>query len=1375
MSDARHDRNLLFGILAVQMDFISRDALVCAMNAWVLAKDKPLGEILAEQKALAGDRRSLLEALVQEHLKQHGGDPEKSLAAVSSIGSVREDLRQIDDPQVQASLVHLPATSPAADPDATRAQSVGSSTSSGTRFRILRPHAEGGLGKVSVARDEELSREVALKEIKERHADDQDSRSRFLMEAEITGGLEHPSIVPVYGLGQYADGRPYYAMRFIRGDSLKEAVDRFHDPQAEKSNPGERALQLRKLLGRFLDVCNAIAYAHSRGVLHRDLKPGNIMLGQYGETLVVDWGLAKAVDRPELKMESSEGLLRLSSGSGSAATQMGSALGTPQYMSPEQAAGRLDLLGPASDVYGLGATLYYVLTGKPPIQAEDVGAVLNKVERGEFRPPRAVNPEIAPPLEAICLKAMALKPADRYSSPRTLAEDVEHWLADEPVAAHRDSILARLARAARRHKVATAAIAALLLAAIVGLSIGTVLLGREQVQTDRARQAAVANFAKAEAAQNEAEGERRIAVAARQATERTLIDTYVTSGLCADERDDLCEAFLWFAEAARLAVDEPERRGINLLRAANWQNRILVPCRAFPHQRLPQANYGLYRTLAFDASGQYLLAFILPDQCAVWDVERESKLSLEETPKSVSGAQWSPDGHWLVLGSADGEARVYGVPDFQLAHRVKTQGPIRAIAFSRDGRYLALAGGSLARVCDLQAHDLAGPEFPHPQAVATVQFNDQGNRLATACGDGQARVFALPGGTDPGPGVPGAAPLFSPVPHRLGSLSAIVPTFVDGGRGLLTCADGTRLVWSNAETGKPARSIVCPAGNSPLNVLALSPDRRYLALAWESGVQMWDVGDEKPHAVGPFLRPEGTALDAAFDATGKMLVTCGHGLAADFWSVPEGDALYHRIMHGSIVHRVAFSPHPGVPGARQLVASAEEIGLVRIWKLPRENPGDYRIAVDGTTRAVLSADGRHFITAGVSYRNGTLLTARVYDAATGKPAGPPIKPGGIVIDAAMSCDGQHAATASSPATTQAGRSAAMFLPDGKAGSVRVWNWKTGEAIVDPIAMPSEPRSLDYSPDGKLVACICAEGEVVVLDAVSGRIAEKMDSGVRAGHYQPNLHVANCSVRFSPDGRNVVTWEMGNTVQVWNPADGKLRYAPLSHDGRVWDVQFSPDARFLVTAAADDCARVWDLATGRLAAAPLSHPYLVDSARFSPDGRQMLTTCGDCAERLWDWQAGRLLAPPHQSEGVCYEVRFSPDERSVVTANYLGFARLLDRHTLRLVAPRMALKGIALSVAVTPDSGHAVVAGFGGTVYGFGLADLLHASDEDPEELCLLAELASGRCLQEGAVVRLTPEEWMRRWHTFREKFPQSTEMQSQKRASTVAQGMGASY
>ena len=398
------DSNFLFGLLALQTGTIDQAALVAAFHAWTRDKALSMAEILLGQGVIDAGDRAALEALAAKHVMRNGGDIEKSVAAVPAPRSIVTELASIEITEATADaflgpLADAPGVTVRTDgnPDANARVSMGGAVGNGQRFRVLRPHARGGLGAVFVAIDAELNREVALKQILDQHADDATSRSRFVVEAQITGGLEHPGIVPVYGLGHDGDGRPYYAMRFIRGESLKEAIDRFHQrentqipsPLVEEGRVGaaarapaeSRDLELRKLLRRFLDVCNAIDYAHSRGVIHRDIKPANIIVGNHGETLVVDWGLAKPIGRVEPGTESVERLLTPSSASGSAVTLPGSTLGTPAYMSPEQADGRLDRLGPWSDVYSLGATLYCLLTGKPPFEGDGLGRARRRAER----------------------------------------------------------------------------------------------------------------------------------------------------------------------------------------------------------------------------------------------------------------------------------------------------------------------------------------------------------------------------------------------------------------------------------------------------------------------------------------------------------------------------------------------------------------------------------------------------------------------------------------------------------------------------------------------------------------------------------------------------------------------------------------------------------------------------------------------------------------------------------------------------------------------------------------------------------------------------------------------------------------------------------
>ena len=526
--------DLLFGVLALQAGLISRGALFAAYHATLADPAPGLAAHLGEQGAVSHAQRTLIEGLVAEHRRRQRGDVEAALTAVLAARADRAALPPADDLAQWATLGFAGPSSDAsfsatvadlgdgatiAGPDVATVPNAAAATVVGTmadmgfsvaeatvgrglgeRFEVVSQHASGGLGVVFLARDGELNREVALKRIKDRLADDPVSRARFLLEAEVTGGLEHPGVVPVYGLGTSADGRLYYAMRFIRGESLADAIAAFHADDALKLDPGARSLALRKLLRRFLDVCNTIEYAHGRGVLHRDIKPDNVMVGRYGETLVVDWGIAKVTGRTDPTRAAGERPLSPASGVGATETLAGTTIGTPAYMSPEQASGAIDALGPPSDVYSLGATLYTILTNKPAFEGRDLTAILIAVRNGTFPPPRERDRSIDPALEAICLKAMALLPAGRYPTARALADDLERWMADEPVSARPDPPSERVRRWMRRRRTAVTAGVAAVLVAMVGLAVVLVVQERSNRELRAANNEVQARFALAQKA-----------------------------------------------------------------------------------------------------------------------------------------------------------------------------------------------------------------------------------------------------------------------------------------------------------------------------------------------------------------------------------------------------------------------------------------------------------------------------------------------------------------------------------------------------------------------------------------------------------------------------------------------------------------------------------------------------------------------------------------------------------------------------------------------------------------------------------------------------------------------------------------------------------
>jgi WD40 repeat protein/serine/threonine protein kinase len=1200
----------LFGILALQMDFVSRDALIAAMHAWVLDKDRPLGQILLEQRALAPKRLALLESLVEEHLDEHGREPEKSLAAVGSAGMARFKLDQIADPDVQASLARVlaePASPGDTAPEGTVVyQPV---KSSGTRFVILRPHAKGGLGEVFVALDEELNREVALKAIQERNAQDAVSRARFVQEAEITGRLEHPGIVPVYGYGEYPGGRPYYAMRFIKGDSFKQAIQRFHD--TKRAADGPRALALRKLLGAFLAVCQAIHYAHSRGILHRDLKPDNIMLGKFGETLVVDWGLAKPLDQPASAADATErslgeAPLRPSSGSGSVETQAGVAVGTPGYMSPEQVTGRHDLMGPASDVYGLGATLYCLLTGQAAFAGGDVAEVLQRVQRGEFPPPRAVDAGIAAPLEAICLKAMALAPPARYASAQDLAEDLEHWLADEPVQAYPEPRRARLVRWARRHKPLVAGAAALLLTAVVALSLGLVLLGRANTAIQGQRDQAEKNFDQAEknfaeAQRQREQAEKNFAEAQRQ---REQADAHLYRSLVGE------------AQAIRTA------RGSGY-RAAAWKRLEQVL-----RLQTPEKDPLQLRLEAAASLGDFVGL-----EPTVW-----------ESPAGTDFAAFDlhPDGDVLAIllwSGTTSQVLLRNVVTGQEVTRLRAdRGSLNSVKFSADGRKL-FAGSSMGTIQVWEVN--ASGEWV---GAKTLVAAPQPGRFVTPSPlfPFFVRPWQLP-------------PIFRLAVSPEGKhLAALHFSFISvPAISVWNLADGTRAP-AFAASGEPS------AGVSLFLSVAFSPQGNLLAAGYSgtdsNGVLVWDVATR---TVQQTLRPDlGQLTHVCFCADGKNLACAGLDGVALFDTVDFQRRLFVR---GDFPYTVAFSPD-----SRLLAIPAPQFGVVRLWNIITNREVAVLSHPGGGSFGSFSADGKRLVSGGFkSVRIWSLLGAGEKLTLSGHSGGVPglaFGPDGKLL---ASAGKDHSVRLWDPVTGKLVRElrgfrgpaqSVAFSADGRflttteyTGGVKVWEVQSGHelATVPPTLGPGH-FSAGFSPDGKSFM-VCGEAGVRIWSVVHVGPGENGCTRLVLKEAPSPLPADANSARFSPDSkllawvavdsrgtRRVSVWDLSTAQERSWPAD-VFQYLALS---------FLPDSKHLALVNWETGqVEVWDATTGQVTTAFGKKELLsggISHTALSPDGT-WLAVGGRKPVTVWDLTKRELVLALPEERGTVWSLAWSPNK------------------------------------------------------------------------------------------------------------------------------------
>ena len=471
----------------------------------------------------------------------------------------------------------------------------------------------------------------------------------------------------------------------------------------------------------------------------------------------------------------------------------------------------------------------------------------------------------------------------------------------------------------------------------------------------------------------------------------------------------------------------------------------------------------------------------------------------------------------------------------------------------------------------------------------------------------------------------------------------------------------------------------------------------------------------------------------AFSPDSRRLLIGSTDRIAEIRAVPSGELIGQPLIHPAGIYHVGFSPDG------QSFATAQDGGMVRLWGLPRQTPAGFRLALEGTySFAKISPDGKHVLPTGMNQTGCTVKSTRVYELSSGKPTGPPLEPGGVILGATFAPDGRHVAMLSGRRDQPA--------------YAHFWDWRSGKEALAPVPLPSDPRWLEFSPDGRRVAVICGDGELLLIETKNGRVAARWRTSRQLAGSGAYTH-GNGVVRFGPDGQTLFVWGLTKSVPAYDVETGKVRYE-LAHEEPCHGVRFSPDGRRVVTAAYDKRARVWDYATGEPVAKPIQHPDWVFDAYFHPDGRHLLTTCRDGRTRVWDWLSGRLVSPAFEHRDEVHSAAFTPDGRWVVTASLDKTARVWDWRTGTPVTPVLPLEGKGLSVTVSPDSRKVVIGGFANALDIIDLDDLYALDESDVSDLCLWAEVLSGQRVHEGGgVTNLTAEEWLKRWQEFRQRQP----------------------
>jgi WD40 repeat protein len=1089
-------------------------------------------------------------------------------------------------------------------------------------YKVLGLLGKGGMGVVYKARQQALGREVALKMILAAEHAGAEQRQRFRREAQAVARLQHPNVVQVFEVGEH-QGLPYFSMEFCPGGSLSEQLS--GGPLA----PAEAAALVEAL-------ARAVHAAHLAHVVHRDLKPGNVLFAADGTPKITDFGLAKRLDVP-------------------GHTQTGAVVGTPSYMAPEQAGGKTKEIGPAADVYALGALLYEVLTGRPPFRGTTSLDVLMQVLEQDPSPPRQLRPDVPRDLETICLHCLKKDPKKRYSTALDLAEDLRRFGRGEPIRARPAGRGERLFLwAARRPALAGVYALAVTAAVLCGLGAGAAWLWQ---RAEEARREAAGSRDAIAAEKEETEKALRQAEDARQATERALHDTEAARSETAQARDRLdaekkqTESALRAAQQAREATERALRE-TEAARSETAQARDRLDAEKKQTERALKAEEAA-RQEAIRAL--YLRRISLA--YAEWRDNEQGRAEqlLEECPPALRQWEWR-----YVRRLSRAYARVLD------AHTAA----VNAVAVNPAGtRFATASTDRTVRIWDARSGEQLQLLRGHVSKVNCVTFDPQGEWLAS--GDDAGNVRLWDARTGRGVGSLRASAGLPPGPdQRLSSLFPAATVLLLGEEPPPLPRTGQQRPRPHMPDGR--RGVPHGKGGhakermkDAITALRFSPDGKQLAGCSSAGtLTLWDAASREKvwslpvaasHRHGRVAQSPRGVLGLAFSPDGSQIAAAGRDGMIRLCDAATGKETARLRGHSEAVLCVAFRPDG------KALASGSMDQSILLWDV---TTAAKTLALDGhgaaVTEVVFSADGKQLLSSSED------RTLRLWDGETGRPLRTLKGHTGAVRSVRFTPEGDRVVSGSDDRTA------------------RVWELRS---VYEPVALKGHTEGIggiDFSPDGKLLASAADDNTVRVWEVVTSR------ARLLEGHAGPVNDVA-----FSPDGQWLASGSDDKNVKLWEVSSGKQACTLEGHTGPVNRVTFSRDGQRLASGSDDGTVKLWDVVRRKEVTSLSTSASPVQAVAFSPDGLYLAGGCGDGSVRLWDVPTGRSLLKFRGHGTAVNSLAFSPDGKLLASGGDDWEVRVWGLNSgVRKRESDLRLRGHAagvLCVAFSPD-GQRLVSG-----------------------------------------------------------------------------------